>query len=790
MLRLLLLLLWCLSVLPLAAQVDSLGQWRSLQSFSQGLFVTQSEQEIIYTTGTAIFYVDKDDLSFTPLTRTDGLGGGRINLVKYHQPTETLIIVYANSTIDLLQDGRFSTLPQVDNFNFSGDKRIYDVSFSDDGSTIYLAAGYGVSSLSITERIFNYTTFTGVQVSSVTEYDGQLFAATPEGLYRVPLTGVNINDFGTWELLGPEYGLPGDYTSATVETWRDRLYFGVDNDVYRLAGDTTELHLPAPGGSNYLARLSGGPNLLLAGYRCTTVTCADRAVFALGENFADTRAVTDCAYYFNNGIEDDRGRLWFGDEAEIISMVDGPQGNCTRLSYPGPPEDTNFRLYHDGNSLWVAPGTLDENGGPLFDYDGVFRYTDGNWEVYSRRDIAAFRGPDGAMNGDDDFATVVDVHYDPVNRIHYFSSFFEGVIARDEEGNFTLFDERNSSLQLAPDAGAGRIRVGGAATDADGYTYFAVSRAATNGILSVRSPEGEWATLGQDCDLNIALDVIIDDEGFLWVLHRGSGSGGLTVIDPNGTPLDPSDDPPCKTINTSNSALPTDQTRSIALDKNGSVWVGTTEGVTVFGCGARVFEPEGCLGVLPRAEADGFGAYLLANEEVRSIAVDGANRKWLGTNSGAFLLSEDGREELLNFKRGNSPLLDDIVRSITIDPGSGTVYFGTELGVISYRGNATEATQFFGTELTVFPNPVEPGYDGPIAIDGLAANARVKITDLSGKLVNDGISNGGRFVWDGADYNGRRVTTGVYLLFASSGPSNSFEQQDAGSAVAKIVFIR
>ncbi|WP_116108057.1 hypothetical protein [Lewinella sp. IMCC34191] len=787
-------LFYLLFLLPLSAafgQVDSIGQWRSLQSFSQGLYVTQSAESVIYTTGAAVFYVDKEDLSFTQLTRTEGLSGGRINIVEYHQPTETLIIVYENSTIDLLQNGRFSTIPQIDNFNFSGDKRIYDVSFAEDENTIYLGAGYGVSSLSLEEEIFNFTTFTGIQVSAVSEFEGHLYAATPEGVYRVPLTGVNINDFGTWELLGSEYGFPGDYASTTLTEWRGALYLGVDKDIYQWDGDTARLHFRPPAASNELRQVQGGPNYLIAGYRCTLTNCAGRAVYALTEDAtAEVTQITDCAYLFNNGIEDERGRFWFGDGANIVSMVDGPTGNCNRLNYPGPARDDNFRILHDGTSLWVAPGQLNENGSPHFDYNGVFRLQDGSWVNYRRNEIAAFRGQDGQMNGDDDFATVIDIDYDPINRIHYFSSFFEGVVARDEEGNFTLFDESNSSLEIAPDAGPGRVRVAGAATDANGYTYFAVSRAENNGIVSVRGPEGDWVALGQDCGLNIAYDVAVDQNGYVWVIHYDSGTGGLTVIDTNGTPLDPSDDSPCRTFNESNSALPSSQTRSIAVDQDNAIWIGTAEGVAVFNCNGRPSDPEGCRATLPATEADGFGAYLLASEEVRTIAVDGANRKWMGTNSGAFLLSANGREELLQFNRGNSPLLDNAVRTITIDPTTGTVYFGTELGVISYAGNATEATDFFDDELTVFPNPVEPGYTGPIAIDGLAVNARVKITDLSGKLVTDGTSNGGRFIWDGNDYNGRRVTTGVYLLFASSGQSTNFEERDSGSAVAKIVFIR
>ena len=779
--------LLCASVLP--AQRDSLGQWTSLQSFSYGRYVTESADDIIYSTDNALFLLDKADLSFTRLTRTEGLAGGRIRLLKYHRPTETLLIVYENSTIDLYRKGRFTTLRQIDNFNFSGDKRIFDLSFGAD-NRVYIAAGYGVSALSLNDETFAFTTFTGLRVNGVAEYRGDIYAATPEGTYRVPLTGVNLNDFNNWELLGPAAGLPGDYSSNSIAVWREGLYVGVNEDVWKLGANAGAIYYDATEQQTSLVYLSPGPGSLLAGYRCLGNNCGGRTVVALSETAGSARALPDCADVTNYAVEDDAGRIWFGDETYGIRYLTAVDGECQRLTFPGPPKDQVYRLLHDGEALWIAPGQLDENTTPVYDFEGVFRYRDGSWDGLSIRNTGAFRGRDGSNGGDDDVATIVDVDYDPVNDIHFFSSFFEGVIGVEEGDNATLYDEVNTSLELAEGAGRGRIRAGGTATDANGFTYVAVSRAAQGGIVSVRSPEGEWAALGRDCGLNLAIDIAVDQAGYVWVVHRGGEEGGITVIDPMGTPQDPSDDR-CRTITASNSNLPTNETRSIAVGLTGEVWIGTASGVAIFSCGAGVFEAEGCPGTTPVVEADdGFGGFLLETEEIRTIAIDGANRKWLGTNGGAYLLSEDGREQVLFFDRGNSPLLDDIVRSIAIDPTSGTVYFGTELGVISYRGDATAAEPFFRDELVVFPNPVEPGYMGPIAINGLVRNAQVKITDLSGKLVQEGRAAGGQYVWSGTDYNGRRVTSGVYLVFASTAAGGGLELQDPEGAVGKIVFIR
>lgn len=238
--RILICCLFILGSVSLSAQTDSLGEWQTLQSYRYGTYVTESPNSIIYTTGRALFFLDKEDLSITRLAREDGLDQARIRRVRYHHPTETLIIVYENSVIDLLRDGQFSTLRQIDNFSFSGDKQINEIFFGED-NLVYLAAGYGVSALSLDDETFPFTTFTGVAVNATAVFADQLYAATDEGIYRAPLNGVNLNDFGNWELLTGRLGFPGDYTSRTLNVYKDQLYFSINSDLYRLQADTATL---------------------------------------------------------------------------------------------------------------------------------------------------------------------------------------------------------------------------------------------------------------------------------------------------------------------------------------------------------------------------------------------------------------------------------------------------------------------------------------------------------------------------------------------------------------------
>ena len=181
-------------------------------------------------------------------------------------------------------------------------------------------------------------------------------------------------------------------------------------------------------------------------------------------------------------------------------------------------------------------------------------------------------------------------------------------------------------------------------------------------------------------------------------------------------------------------------------------------------------------------EQDGYFQYLLEAEAVISIAIDGANRKWLGTDgAGVFLMSEDGTQELEHFTIDNSPLFSNSVTSIAINHENGEVFFGTEKGIVSYRGTATGAQEVF-TDVYAYPNPVRQGYNGVIAIKGLVADADVKITDLTGSLIYQTTSLGGQAIWNGMNFRGDKAQTGVYLVFATN-------EDGATKMVTKILFI-
>ena len=248
--------------------------------------------------------------------------------------------------------------------------------------------------------------------------------------------------------------------------------------------------------------------------------------------------------------------------------------------------------------------------------------------------------------------------------------------------------------------------------------------------------------------------IVLDVEGNRWI--RQGNFGGILVISPKNQRQFVS-------IGVGSGSLPSNNVKSLAMDRDGQLWVGTDKGVVVFDNPSAVFSGKNFDAYTPVFER----RRLLGNETVTSIAIDGGNRKWMGTKNGIFLFSPDGTELVINFTEKNAPLPTNEISYITAEPNTGEVYIRTLKGMVSYRGTATEGSlKQDENAVKVFPNPIRPDFDGQIGIEGLVENAFVKITDVAGNLVYETRANGGTAVWNGKTLAGGRVETGIYLIFS------------------------
>ena len=411
--------------------------------------------------------------------------------------------------------------------------------------------------------------------------------------------------------------------------------------------------------------------------------------------------------------------------------------------------------------LCVAPGGRNLTWGNNWTPAAVFTFKDEHWSTLDNTNTAMM----------DTIRDMVTVSIDPTDSKRvYAGSWGRGLLEMYDGQPQTLFNATNSSLRPPANGAPSEVKIGGLQFDSNNNLWVCNSNA-TN-ILSVRKfPSGDWKSfnIGTLTQGGSGIDVgefVIDNYEQKWMLLRGNK---LLIFNDNYTIDNPLDDR-AKIISggIGSGAIPGSRVLSIAVDQEGLIWLGTDEGVAVFYTPEKAFSNENNDAQRIYVTQDGYTQYLLETEAVTSIAVDGANRKWFGTErAGVFLMSADGTKLIYHFTTENSPLLSDLITAITIDDNTGEVFFGSDKGIVSFKGSATKGGET-NSDVVAYPNPVESGYTGIIAVKGLVRDADVKITDIAGNLIYHTKAEGGQAIWNGLTMNGSRPGSGVYLIFISN----------------------
>lgn len=773
------------SFLLQSQNVLPIGSWRTHLPYNAGQYVTQSSSEVYFSTGLSIVVFDKEDPGNQPrfITKTDELTQTSIRLIKYLPERETLLVVYSDGTMDLLEEDATITMPQIKNFpNIIVGKKVNDIFIQSDTS-ILLAGSFGLSKVRISETVkeFSFTTFTGVNVNSVTEFDGYIYAGTDEGIYRISSDDFFPEIFTNWEYLDTTHGFPADYSVNAMQVFNDKLYLGIDNKLFRWEAEILTAVYEETDDFK-LEYLSAEGEFLLFGFQCLGGTCGRGKLFYANTTESINALAPGCAGLPYNAIEDEKGRIWFGDQWRGFRRVNSVQDEfCNTMKINSPWSEKAWDIAIVDNEVWVASGSYSNIYTGFLTRDGFYSFIDGQWTIYNDETQDAMDGRTSVRN--DDLLAIVNVAVNTKTGKVYAGSYFEGLIEVDAEGVLTLYDELNSPLQKA-NGDTLRTRIAGLATDEEGNLWVSNSRAINDKPIAVLKPDGTWQSFATDCNYAYLLDVVVDNNGFKWFI-LADGQAGILLFD-EGEMDDPEDDR-CQFFSAGNSNLQNNEVTSLAVDLDGDVWAGTTAGIVIFECGGNSFDDE-CNGSRRIVVGeDGNAEYLFATQRIAAIAVDGANRKWIGTSNGAYLMSANGEDQLFHFTAENSPLLDNAVLDIACNLETGEVFFATNLGMISYQSDAVSGGTVHKQNITVYPNPVRPDYQGPIAIKGFARDATVKITDISGKLVYETKALGGQVIWDGNDYNGRRANTGVYLVFATT--NSRFNFNNPSAAVAKVVLV-
>ena len=175
------------------------------------------------------------------------------------------------------------------------------------------------------------------------------------------------------------------------------------------------------------------------------------------------------------------------------------------------------------------------------------------------------------------------------------------------------------------------------------------------------------------------------------------------------------------------------------------------------------------------------------NELLREALIENIHRSQLNAIEEAAAYSQllndfNCTHDELAAKLGRSrPLISNTIIDVNYDKITGDIFIGTDLGVQSFRSVIIEGDEKYN-DVYAFPNPVRSNFPGTVFVRGLIDNSVVKIVDQNGNLVWETKSQGGQIEWPVKTLSGNRVSSGVYIVYASS---TDGEQK----AVSKILVI-
>ncbi len=733
--------------LQIEAQDLSIGDWRSHLPHTFAVSVTQSEEAIYFAGTESVFLLNKDDNSIELLNKVTGLTDAGIQRINFNNHNNTLLIAYTNSNIDLVlaDNNNVINISAIKDEGITGDSRIYHIRFQEQFA--WLSTGFGIVKLDMEQAEIRFTTFTNLRVNSVEIYENFLYASTEDGLYRTPLNTSELfqANFSNWEKIGETEGLPSAYYSNVNEAFSGKLYADVNDTLYVYDGNEWAFFYHE---DRAIASLHGGVSKLIAARTGNFDRVNLIALDGTAQSITNGNLVGSTA----EAIQDANEVVWIADRFRGPGSFDTATGSAQEYEVNGPNSSSVGEIVVHQNEVWVASTSVK----PLWQRrgrnDGFYQYAQNQWSNYEPETF-----PDLGERNYLDFVTIAVRPSD--GRI--FAGSYTGGLLEFDGTEMTYYNDNNSPLQR-PIGDDFSLRIAGLTFDRDDNLWM--TNYAAPSPIAVLQPDGTWHTFAPSVSYSFPTQVVVDFNGYKW-FASGQSADGFLVFDDGGT-LDNTTDDRYLIVNKNNSEMESDAVKSLALDLDGNMWVGTSRGLLVFECTGQIFD-DGCPGRKPVFEEGDDDEYLFKDIAINTIAIDGANQKWVGTDVGLFLLDEDVQEELLEFNTQNSPIFSDEIIDVAIDGSTGEVFIGTGKGIISYRAEATDGGNFFNN-VYAFPNPVRPDYDGIIAVKGLVENANVKITDVSGTLMYETTSLGGQAVWDGNDYNGRRASSGVYIVYATS----------------------
>ena len=740
--------------------------WETYFSYNSIFSITEGVNEIYFASYNSIFSYDSLDSQTEKFDTLNELSGDEISAF-YHSENKNLIAVgYSSGFLQIIDLNSNTIINIYDILNkptIPADRKTIN-HFYQNGDGLLISTGYGISVYNLNEFEFGDTYYIGnlasmLNVSSTIINENYIYASSPDmGILRTSLES-NLIDFNSWQII-----YSGNINELLINENNILFY-----DDFNLMSIKNEEIITLLNYGNRIKNVSSNDSkiIIISEDNCIVY---DNELLQILNLFESETYMT----VFNDAIIKNN-TTYIATKEKGVLVIENSNSDFSYLKPDGPLENNIFSVETLNNHTWVSFGNYSEYFNPYpLKYSGVSSYDENleSWFNITKDSI-----PNQAVN-------LNNIAINPFDNNNVFISSFHGGLIEMDNFNFTeLYDNNNSGLEtlLTSDSEYESVRISDIEFDENGDLWVLNSRV-DNPLKSFSLENNNWNSYdfteiisdGFQDELGFN-DIEIDDYGNKWIASLRSGLIGFNN-DSGNIRLR-------KVFSQDQSDMPSSYVKSIAVDNNNHLWIGTVQGLRVLYNTSSFFDASVVTTQKIVILEDGIPRELLEQQYITDIEVDGANNKWVGTiGSGVFYFSPNGQQTIYHFTKENSPLPSNNINDISVNSINGKVYFATDRGLVSFNTGSSSSSENFSNAF-VYPNPVRPEFNtqfDKIKIKGLTENVNIKITDIAGNLVAEAQSNinsryrnfnleidGGTAFWNGKNLRNQNVASGVYILMLS-----------------------
>lgn len=758
--KIIFLFLFCINFTTFS-QIDYSNSWEDFYSYNNVKDFVKVDNIIYALVDNAVFTFDENTREIEKFSSIQGLSGETTSSIYFNDTFKRLVIGYENGLVEVIdEDNSITISSDIINFNQSGEKSINHI--SEFGSTLYLSTPFAIVEYDIEKLEFGDTFFIGngstsLRINETVIVGDKIYAVTEDGIFNADATSNLLIDFNSWQqqYLGRNF--------SNISLLNNQIYVAENNKIFELNSNSlTEVR-------DFFEPIinlqSSNTNLFVSLNKRAIIfnnSLNQIAEFSANQDFDFTLTNT---FFENNTV------YLSTKEFGILKTTTSQSTTCEEIHPEGPLGNDVFSIAVKNNNLWVVYGGYDNTYTPIQRRKGFSHFNGENW-INTRFDPNFPVIDLNHISIDPNSENKVYISsFGDTNEINSVSTGGLLEINNDEITNF--FNHLNSGLEDLEPTQPNRVtlRISGSAFDNQGNLW--VSNVHRERELKKLSQNGQWTSFDlsslKTTPSQFGLsEIAIDKSNTIWI---GTRRNGVYAFNENGNQKRAL----IATPNLGN--LPDTDVLTVATDNNSRVWLGTRSGMVVFRNSSAVFDEEVLNAKPVIIEENGVGERLLGDQRVNSIAVDGADNKWFGTDSGGVLYTNpSGQTTLASFSKENSPLPSNRILKIRVDDASSKVYFATDKGIVVYNSNVAPFGEVL-KDVYAYPNPALKNHE-TITIDGrngthLLKGTNVKILDVAGNLVYE--TNvvegqelqGGKVVWNKKNLAGRKVASGVYIVLLS-----------------------